>query len=511
MKANDARTNRGIRALAGAVTVTSLCLLWPLACANRSAFKTGDRSSAEGGAAGASSGGSAGETSESGGASGSTSTGGTLGASGADGSGGGPAVDCSVDDDCAIFVAPGGTGTGARDNPVGSITDGVVLATSEGKSYVFVCAGEYAETVNVAANETPIVVRGGFDCETWEDGEATKVAPAAGQTAFEVNARRTVFDRLSFDVRSSVPTSWSAIGGYVTDADATFSRVSITAGDAKGGSFVEPVPLFTLPTPILGTPATANAPGGASSVTCPAGDTTTGGAGATKGVAGTGQTGTPNYPGVGGEGGPTTGASSCSVANYGVKGADAPAATSGLGAKTIGKLVADRWQGETGGVGEDGKAGQGGGGSGATSTQHGQGGGTGGCGGRRARGGPAGGSSIGLVSVRSVVRLENTTITTGAGGLGGTGPTGQLGRTGANPSPAPSGYCLAGKGGAGAQGGAGGGGAGGISVPVVYTSDSTLAQEDTTLTPGTAGAKGVGGIPGTNDGVAGVAQATLEL
>jgi hypothetical protein len=491
--------------------MTSLCLLWPLACANRSAFKTSDHNSAEGGAAGASSSGTAGETSASGGASGSTSTGGSLGAAGADGAGGQPTVDCSVDDDCAIFVAVGGTGAGTRDNPAGSVTDGVVLATSTGKSYVFVCAGDYVETITVSENEAPLVVRGGFDCETWGDGETTKVVPATGHTAFEVTARETVFDRLSFEVTSSVPTSWSAIGGYVTDADMTLRRVMITAGDGKGGTFVDNVPLFTLPNPILGTPATANAPGGASTVTCPAGDTTTGGAGATKGVAGTGQTGAPNYPGAGGEGGPTTSASSCSVASYGVSGADAPPAAPGPGAVAIGKLVADRWQGETGGVGEDGKAGQGGGGSGATSAQHGQGGGTGGCGGKRGRGGPPGGSSIGLVSVRSVVRLENTTITTGAGGLGGTGQLGQLGKTGANPSPVSSGYCLAGKGGSGARGGAGGGGAGGISVPVVYTSDSTITQEDTTLTPGTAGAKGVGGVPGTNDGVAGVAQATLEL
>jgi hypothetical protein len=72
--------------------------------------------------------------------------------------------------------------------------------------------------------------------------------------------------------------------------------------------------------------------------------------------------------------------------------------------------------------------------------------------------------------------------------------------------------CAGGSGGTGGTGGTGAGGVGGISVGVLYKGNTPTVDSATmgAITLGTAGAKGVGGKPGTNDGIAGVAMATMQ-
>ncbi|MCL4756376.1 MAG: PE-PGRS family protein, partial [Myxococcales bacterium] len=64
----------------------------------------------------------------------------------------------------------------------------------------------------------------------------------------------------------------------------------------------------------------------------------------------------------------------------------------------------------------------------------------------------------------------------------------------------------------GGAGGAGGGGAGGISVAVVWKGTAAPTLDGSAkVTLGNKGTKGAGGKPGTNDGIDGVAQNTLEV
>jgi hypothetical protein len=61
------------------------------------------------------------------------------------------------------------------------------------------------------------------------------------------------------------------------------------------------------------------------------------------------------------------------------------------------------------------------------------------------------------------------------------------------------------------MGGASGGGAGGISAGIVWTGDEAPAQADVLIEIGTEGDGGLGGEPGVNDGIDGVAQTVLEV
>jgi hypothetical protein len=114
----------------------------------------------------------------------------------------------------------------------------------------------------------------------------------------------------------------------------------------------------------------------------------------------------------------------------------------------------------------------------------------------------------------SVVKVEASALVTADAADGGSSVAGQPGDKdeggfAGNGSP---GACQGGAGGLGGNGAAGGGGAGGISVGIVWKGlMAPTVTADTTNTNGKAGAKGVGGVPGTNDGVAGVAQKILAL
>jgi hypothetical protein len=117
--------------------------------------------------------------------------------------------------------------------------------------------------------------------------------------------------------------------------------------------------------------------------------------------------------------------------------------------------------------------------------------------------------------VSAAVALEVSTLETADAGDGGSGAAGQPGQqnvgSGGNPLMTLN-SCGGGNGGKGGAGGAGGGGAGGISVGIVWKGAmAPTVSADTTVTIGKFGAKGIGGVPGTNDGVVGVAQKVLAV
>jgi hypothetical protein len=124
----------------------------------------------------------------------------------------------------------------------------------------------------------------------------------------------------------------------------------------------------------------------------------------------------------------------------------------------------------------------------------------------------AGGGSIGIASLNSIVSIADCRIETANAGDGGSGAIGQTGMTlgGNGGLPDALGGCQGGKGGPGGGGGASGGGAGGISAGIVHKGDApTTDTIDYAI--GQAGTKGDGGIPGTNDGVDGVAENVVEV
>jgi hypothetical protein len=503
----------GLTALAGA----SLLLAVPLACAESDAFttRTVEGQGGAGGEGGAPEVRGAGGRSTGGRSTVPASMGGEAGTSGAAGMGGTGEPEpppppppppehrgCSIDAECAVFVKAGTNGEGTRTSPVGRITDGVAVAAERGKTHVFVCEGTYFETLAVQPGPEKVIVVGGLDCESWDLGGPSDVIADANSAAFEIKGREIEVERVSFQVPNAI-NGRSATGGYVIDGSLTLEDSSIIVGDGAPG--VAPTWDEITYSSNTGNKASASKPGAAKTY-CGS----TGGRGGTIGGPAAGS-GLPALDDVGGKAGQAlAGRSDCYIGGPGVKGTDGAAVADGLGAQVVGKLVLDRWQGESGKQGVNGNSGQGGGGGGATMNYHGHGGSAGGCGGAGGRAGRPGGSSLGVVVVRSSFALSGVSIATGAGAAPSTALAGQIGQAG-GPSVSGGLGCYGGAGGRGSDGGAGGGAAGGISVPVVHTADSTVTLNDAVLTPGVAGPAGLGGKPGVNDGVPGISAPTYQL
>ena len=70
--------------------------------------------------------------------------------------------------------------------------------------------------------------------------------------------------------------------------------------------------------------------------------------------------------------------------------------------------------------------------------------------------------------------------------------------------------CAGGDGGPGGNGGASGGGAGGISAGIVWAGEEPPLQTEVTFVLGAPGDGGIGGEPGVNDGLDGLALETYE-
>ena len=489
-----------------------------------------------GGASGASGAGTSGASGASGGGHGGSGNGGTTGGSGTSGGAGAsgesgaagtgvvpcdstqtPSTEaCLVSDDFAVFVAPDGkdNAAGTMNAPVATLTKAIEVAA--GSKFVIVCDATYDEHVVVS---TGAQVYGGFSCPgaggTWvAENDAPLFKPSDAGPALKIDSvtNDVVIDTVNFEVPDAKVAGGTALTAIVNAAPSvTLKNVSLTAGAGMNGADGT-LQAYSFTTPLSGNPETvAGSGGGETACACQPGLMSIGGGGGPP--SSSGQSGAMGLPDHGGGQPGTPG--SCATVGSGRDGNDAPAATPASGAATVGTIVAANWKPTAGADGTNGSPGQGGGGGASrTNGGHGGGGGCGGCGGNGAKAGQGGGGSIALLTLNSSVTLQGCTLTTKDAGSGGSGHTGQPGQQtvgGGGIALNPLNSCAGGNGGKGGDGGPSGGGAGGISVGVLWKGTTAPTLSGGTTTTGKAGAKGIGGLPGTNDGIAGVKQDMLQV
>jgi hypothetical protein len=489
----------------------------------------GSAGSVSGGAAGISDGGVSGASGHGG-----TAVGGTGGAAGESGAAGSEVVPCDttktaseesclVDNKYAIFVAPNGkdSAAGTMSAPVATLTKAIEVAA--GLKFVVVCDATYDEHVVIS---TGAQVFGGFGCPgaggTWvaETG-APLFKPSNTGPALTIDTitKDVVIDTANFEVPDATTPGGTALTALVSASPSvTLRNVSLTAGAGTNGADGTLTNFSYQPdaTALNGyaeTPADPTHNGAEKDCACQTGLMSVGGVGGTPSTSGqNGAKGLPDHGGgVGGD--PSFG--DCSAGSGGKKGGDASAASPSSGAATLGTVSSAGWSPTNGVDGTNGSPGQGGGGGASLNNLgHGGGGACGGCGGNGAKAGQGGGASIALLALNSPLTLDHCTLTSKDAGDGGAGQAGQQGQqqvgNGGN-SIANTNSCGGGAGGKGGDGGASGGGAGGISVGIVWKGSTAPTLTSTTTTTGKAGAKGIGGIPLTNDGIPGVKQDVLQV
>lgn len=435
-----------------------------------------------------------------------------------------------VRDECGLFVAPGGTGTGARAAPLGAIGDAVAAARVQKKSAVFVCAGTYNESLTLAGSE-PIRIFGGLACDTWTHGPQHAVTiKAKTSQGVRVDGLTIALEDLTLDSPDATqPGSFSA-ALFARNAQVKAQRVTFRAGRGAAGA--------------IGVTGNNHFPAldgeyQGKVCACPLFGKSVGGAPGTSGQS----------PQVGGRGGaeplqttpPETSVSSkgggvdCYPGYAGLPGRPAPGGAAGLAPV----LVKEGWASAVGATGAHGFPGSGGGGAGgSTQTEpignppigfrflSGGGGACGGCGGAGGGGGSGGGASLGIVSIDSTLTLGNSTIMASEGGAGGAGAVGQPGQGGGTGATSVCSYIegrsKGGDGGNGGAGGGGGGGAGGPSIGIAYIGtapslDNASVTDEVATHPaiqiGRAGAGGAGGVNGAGipSGAAGLAGTAFAV
>ena len=423
---------------------------------------------------------------------------------------------CLVSNEYAIFVAPTGKdgADGSQAAPVKTLAKALELAADS--KIVIACDASYDERLTLTASAR---LYGGFGCPgraspwEYEAGKKAKVAPSNRGLALKITAgdAAVVIEDFEFDAKDGVEPGESSIAAFVNaSTNVTLRRVKLVAGTAVDGENGTLVP-WTFPDPLSlkGNSANGDSGGGANTGMCPVGPKPRGGAGGNggEGAVTTGGSGTPDLAlGKGGVAG------SCSTSGTGQDGANASPQPAAAGATKLGTITLTGWNGSAGADGASGTPGQGGGGGAGALTGGGGGaGGSGGCGGAGATGGKAGGSSISLLVLSSSLALDANELVAGNAGKGGSGLPGQAGQPGGSGGVQVPDGCPGGKGGQGGQGGAGGGAAGGISVGIAYQGALPVVDLETTFATGLAGAKGIGGVSGTNDGIAGVKQDVFQV
>ncbi len=428
-----------------------------------------------------------------------------------------------LDDRVGVFVDSilgKDTNPGTKAAPFQTI--GKALSSTGTLSRVYVCEGTYAEDIAIAAPIDGISIYGGFKCSDWS---YTGNKPTIGKSNIALKISGTTKPFAIEDVlvkaADGSAQSTSSIAALVANASGaiTFTRVNLTAGvgalglDGTPGSNYSAT-LSQSDASIAGHNASGVSGGAPQTCTGLCSDATAS-AGGGGGNGGTGSGGSGGLPNLGGtapnDGAPGSGGNSCTNGNHG---ASASAASDAISPTTLGALTDTGWAPTKGAPGQNGGVGQGGGGGGGAAANNaggGAGGGCGGCGGAGGLGGTGGGASIALAVVSSSVSVNASELHAGNAGDGGKGSIGQGGQQGGYSGLQSNPGCVGGTGGTGGTGGASAGGAGGISVGVLYKgSQPTLDPTTTTgTTVGKAGAKGVGGKPGTNDGIDGMAQPSL--
>jgi len=438
------------------------------------------------------------------------------------------------DASAAIFVSPGGSDAnpGTRPLPVLTVSAALSLASTSGKSQVYVDQGLYLGTIQLVNG---ISLYGGYSSAGNWSRSAANVSEIRGTTASGTALRgvigngitsTTTLDRLKITTSNATGAGVSTYALHCTSCPAiVVKNCTLAAGNASAGS--------------AGSAGTAGASGtgglnGANgncdnNVSAPGGGGGTSICSRTGGGGGAGSYGAANgLPGASGVG-PTNGGSGGAsgdpgtAGQTGLNGAAGGAGSDGPGGSG-GSIVAGLWVGSSGASGVTGNPGNGGGGGGGGGGQSctfctkgtgngGGGGGAGGCGGFPGTAGSAGGGSFGAFFRNTTgFTILNSIIQSGAGGAGGAGAasgaggTGGVGGIGANAC-SPMEVGRGGNGGTGGNGGASGasgGGAGGISWAVYR--DSSLGTIAGALL--SAGPGGNGGPSPGNPGVAG-ASGTL--
>ena len=409
-----------------------------------------------------------------------------------------------LDENTALFVsAPNGNNadaTGSQAKPFKTIGAALGKITAT-KRRIYVCDGTYPEDLALTAAHSGVSLFGGIDC-TFKAVSTNK--PIIGATANPVKIDGTTGLAIAdVSVVAADAATGSSIAIFASGSDLSLSRVRVTAG-AGGNSDPGTRTDYTLNSTLTGNDGSAG--GGAKTVVCPAGDTTTGGKGGASGF-----DGDPGTPGADNKGT----VSACSMSNMGgANGAVGTTPAAAIGAVVSGNLKNTGWLPEPGSDGASGGAGQGGGGGAGLGGGTGGGGGAGGCGGKGGGGGNGGGASVAIASYQTTLRLINAVLVAKDAGGGGAGASGQAGQTpggagGAKTSATTS--CQGGNGAAGGSGAPGGGGAGGISVGILFKGSAPIADDGTkqAIIVGKKGAPGA--AVGQMTGADGVAQALLEL
>lgn len=443
-----------------------------------------------------------------------------------------PAVEvCVIDEAYGVFVAPNGsdeTGVGSREEPFATLERGIAEAiASDRRLYACADRGAYAESLHLDAAASGIEMFGGFSCVDWSYDVARKsVVGSTAATALHVSGLEGLHaEDFEFEGGAGTTPGESSIAVWLDRSiGVELVRSVIRAGKGADGADGVLSPFeYPLASNLRGNSATGGDEGlaaGEKRCECQtaARYTVGGGGGWPENLSGT--AGLPDHGG--GEPGPT-GGSACvkkegedTVIGVGSNGGDAPAAPWGAGALTAGLVDSTGWQPGNGESGATGGPGQGGGGGASLGVvpvrgivSRGGGGGCGGCGGNGGAGGRGGGASIALLVVDSEVTLSESVLVAGGAGAGGAGSAGQEGQLGGSAGAGVDG-CRGGRGGTGGRGGAGGGGAGGISAGAVWIGTASPIFDASYVLKGDPGAAGIGGEPGVNDGIPGVAREVLE-
>jgi hypothetical protein len=422
-----------------------------------------------------------------------------------------------VDEKYGVFVSPDGldTNAGTKTEPVKTLVHALGLASGRN---VYVCNGEYDETLSIQESSSDVGVFGGFTCPDPGNAAAAWAYAAGTRATVKVTtpthalriahtSKRVRIEDVAFEVSDATAPGAASVAGFISDsADVTLRRVRFKAGRGGAQGAAGQTPTAALPVATKGTDGTNG--GAAVTCACANGVASVGGRGGTN--LGNGDPGGPN-PG-GGAGGDAT--KVCQLGGKGGFGAGAANAFAARARSVAGSVSSTGWVPASGLTGEKGSTGQGGGGGSSGDVGAAGGGGAcGGCGGEPATGGGCGGSSIGLLVFQSTVLVAESSVATGDGTSGGAGAAGQIGAAGATGGVGMS-ACGGGNGAKGGDGAASGGGAGGISVGIVWKGEIAPIVDAATqiaFTHGVAGKGGVGGAPGMNDGPDGIAQAVLGL
>lgn len=395
-----------------------------------------------------------------------------------------------ISEEKGVFVKAGAQGgDGTRAKPFGKIQDGIEAATAA-KFRVYVCEGDYAETVSI---KKTVGIYGGLvgcDATTWTPtpGRVSRVKAAAGY-ALDASGGSIELTDLSFtapDFAGQTETTEgtagkSSIAAFVhSGADVQAKRTSFIAQGGGNAKATMAAPADSAAGGVGGTAASGAAGGAGGTLSCAAVDVS-------GGKGGTGGSSIKTSQSVSGMPTPSSGLRGCNGSAENMAGPCQSGAACGNGINGVGgsssaagastspaKLEAaglSPLPGVSGGSGGHGNGGGGGGGDVGSAANHGGGGGAGGCGGAGGKGGGAGGASVAVVvHDAGFACAEGCSAKAGIAGKGGKGQKGQDGGMGGNAGGA-TGVGLGcngafGGGGAGGQGGQGG--AAGLASGIVF-------------------------------------------